>query len=98
MRGDLSERDEDEGAGREAGMRDFEVGLGDDLIAEEEDVEVEGAGAVAKAGCAVAAEFALDGEEIFEEGARGEVGFEGDDGVEEAGLVGETDGLGGVER
>jgi hypothetical protein len=98
MGSDFGEGDEDEGALSESGMRDFETGFAEDEIAIEEDVEVEGAGAVAKAGCAVAAEFALDGEEIFEEGARGEVGFEGDDGVEEAGLVGETDGLGGVER
>ena len=79
-------------------MRDFQAGLGEDEIAVEENVEVEGAGAVRDGGGAVAAEVALDGEEGVEEIARGEMRFEGDDGVEEAGLVGEADGRGGVER
>jgi len=95
---DLRERDENECTFGKTGMRDFEVGLGDDLIAEEQDVEVERARAVWKTGCAVAAELALDSEQAFEQGARGEFGFERDHGVDKVRLVGEADGRGGVER
>jgi hypothetical protein len=97
-RRDFGERDEDESAGSKAGMGNFEVGLGDDLIAEEENVEVECARSVGEAGCAIAAEFTLDGEEVLEQGAGGEVGFDGNDGVEEAGLVGKAYRFCGVER
>ncbi len=73
-------------------MRDFEGGLADDEVAVEEDVEVEGAGTVGEGGGAVAAEVALDGEEGVEEWARGERGFECDDGVKEAGLINDAGG------
>jgi hypothetical protein len=99
---DFVQRDEDEGALGEAGVRDFQAGLGEDEIAVEENVEVEGAGAVRDGGGAVAAEVALNGEECGEKIARGKIRFEGEDGVEEAGLInkagGETDGGSGVER
>jgi len=95
---DLREWDEDEGAVGKAGMGDFEVGLGYDLIAEEQDIQVECARAVWKTGCAVAAKFALDCQQAVEQGAGGEIAFESDDGVDEVGLVGKADGLGGVER
>jgi hypothetical protein len=79
-------------------MRDFEAGFREDEVGVEEEVEVEGAGAVGEGGGAVAAEEALDGKEGLEKDARGEIGREGDDGVEEAGLIGKADRRGGVER
>jgi hypothetical protein len=82
----------------EAWVRDFEAGLGDDEIAIEENVEVEGAGAVGNGGGAVAAEVALDGEERGEEIARKERCVESNDGVEEARLGRQSDRRGGVER
>ena len=63
MRGDFIERDEDEGALGEAGMRNLKVELGNDEIAVEENVEIEGAGAVGGSQGAVAAVVALDGEQ-----------------------------------
>jgi hypothetical protein len=98
MGSDFSKGNEDKGALGEAGVRDFEPGLRKEKIAVEKDVKVEGAGTVGEGGGAVAAEEALDGEKCVEEGARGEIGFEGDNGVEEAGLISEADGGGGVER
>ena len=79
-------------------MRDFEAGLGEDEIAVEEDVEVEGAGTVGNGAGAVASERALDGEKRVKEPARREIGFKRNDGVEEARLIGEADGLGGIKR
>lgn len=95
---DLVERDEDEGALGEAGMRDFEVQLADEPIAIKKDIEIEGARAVGNGVSTVAAEFALEREEGAEQVAWGEVGFNGDDGVDEAGLIGDADGRGGVQR
>src|ERR1039457_859225 len=70
---DFNEGDEDEGALGEARMRDFEAEFRKDEIAAEEEVEVDGAGAVGKAGGAVATEEALDGKERIEKDARGEI-------------------------
>jgi hypothetical protein len=95
---DFSEGDEDECALGEAGVRDFEAGLGDYEIAIEKKVEVDGAGAVRNGRGAVSAEVALDGEERVEEIARKERCFESNDGVEEAGLGRQSDRLGGVQR
>lgn len=95
---DFVERDKNEGALGEARMRDFKAGLAEDEIAIEEDVEIESARAVGECGSAVAAEVALDGEEGIEEIARGERGFKSENGVEKAGLIGVSDGSGGVER
>jgi len=99
---DFNEGDKDESALGEAGMREFEVELREDEVAVEEEIEVEGARAVGEAGGAVAAEEALDGKQGVEEDARGEIGRESNDGVEEAGLGskarGKTNGGGGVER
>jgi len=100
--GDFHKGDEDEGALCETGMRDFEVEFREDEVAVEEEIEVEGARAVGRGGGVVAAEVALDGQERVEDDARSEIGIEGNDGVEEAGLIGEigwgADGRSGVER
>jgi hypothetical protein len=89
---------EDEGALREAGMRNFKAGLGEDEVAIEEDVEVEGAGAVGNGGGAVTTEETLDEKEGGEKGARSERGVKGEDGIEETGLICEADGGGGIQR
>ena len=70
----FNEGDEDEGALGQAGMRELEVELREDEVAAEDEIEVEGAGAVGEAGGAVAAEVALDGKEGVEKDARGEIG------------------------
>ncbi len=95
---DFGERDKDEGALGKAEMRDYEAGFGQDEIAIEEDIEVEGARTVEDGARAITAEQALDREKSFKEGARREIGLNGDDGVQEARLIGKADGLGGIER
>jgi hypothetical protein len=76
---------------------DVEVRFVENQGAEQQDVEVQGAGAVGNAGGSVAAELALDAEERGEEGGGREVSFEGDGGVDEAWLIGKSDGGGGIE-
>jgi len=93
---DFVEGHEDEGALCETGMGNFKAGLREDEIAVEENVEVEGAGAVGDAVQAVAAKSALDFEEVFEEGQGIEGCFESGCAVEEGGLVGVSDGFRGV--
>ncbi len=95
--GDFGERHEDEGALREAGMRNFKVGFRKDEIAVKENVEIEGAGAVGDGGGAIATEGTFNKKEGGEEDARSERGINRDDGIEEAGLIGEADGSGGIE-
>lgn len=95
---DFGEGDEDKGALGEAMMRDFEVELREDEVVVEEEIEVEGAGAVGDGAGAIAAEVALDGKERVEKDARGESGGESDDGVEEAWLIGKADRRSGVKR
>jgi hypothetical protein len=94
---DFGERYEDECALREAGMRNFKAWLRKDEIAVKENVEVEGARAVGDGGGAIATEEALDEKEGGEEGARSERSVKDDDGIEEAGLMGEADGGSGIE-
>jgi len=79
-------------------MGNLEAGSVNRLIAVKQEIEVEGTGAVGDGGGAVAAEFALDLEQPVEKFARGQVGFKREDGVEEARLVGQANGSGGVER
>ncbi len=95
---DFVEGDEDKGALGEARMGDFEAGFAEDEIAVEENVEIEGARAIGDACGAVAAEFAFDEENGAKQFEWRQSGFEGDHGVEEAGLIDDADGRGGVER
>ena len=92
------ERNENEGALGQARVGNFEIRFADAEIVVEENVEVEGAGAVGEAGGAVAAELLFDGQQGVEQLARSEYCFKGDDGVDKAGLRGEADGRGGIER
>ena len=94
----MGEGDENEGALVEARVRDFKGGLVQNEVTINDDVEIEGTGAVLNSGRTVAAEVAFNGEERAKEFERGERGIEGDNGVEEAGLADETDGSSGVER
>ena len=79
-----------------SGVGQLEILSTEDVIAVEENVEVEGAGAVGDAVQAVAAKSALDFEEVFEEGQGIEGCFESGCAVEEGGLVGVSDGFRGV--
>jgi len=79
-------------------MRNLEAGLGEHETAIEEDVEVESARAVGDGGGTIASEESLNGEKSIKEWVRREIGFKSDDGVQEARLIGEANGLGGIER
>lgn len=98
MRRDLIERDEDEGALGQAGVGNFQIRFADAEIAVEENIEIEGARTVGETRGAVAAKLLFDGQQGVEQRARSELGFKSDDSIYEAGLRGETDGRGGVER
>jgi hypothetical protein len=78
---DFGEGHEDEGALSKAGMRNFKVGLREDEIAVEENVEVQSAGTVGDGGGAITTKEALDEKQGSEEGSRSERGVKGDDGV-----------------
>lgn len=95
---DFRQGHEDEGALGEAGMGQLQAGLAEAEVAEEKQIEIEGAGAVGQAARAVAAVPGLDGEQAHEQSARGKAGLQGDDGVDEAGLVRDADRRGGVKR
>ena len=79
-------------------MGDFEIGRGEDEIAVEQDVQVEGARAVGEAGGAVTAEVALDGQQLGEQPLRIEFRLQSDDGIDEARLRGKAHRLSGVKR
>jgi hypothetical protein len=93
---DFGEGYEDEGALREAGMRNFKAGLRENEIAVQENVEVEGAGAVGDSRGAITAEEAFDEKKGGEKGARRERRVKGDDCIEEARLVWDADGGSGI--
>jgi hypothetical protein len=80
-----------------ARMGNVEAVLVNFLFAKEQDVEVESSWAILDAGRAVAAEFALNPKQVVEENEGRKRSFESHDGVEEAGLIGKTDGRGRVE-
>lgn len=98
MRSDFGKGHENEGALVKTGMRDFEAGQVEDEIAVEDKVEVKGARTLGDAGGTIAAEFLLDFKQLAQEFEWREQGFESEHGVEEARLVDEADGGGGVER
>ena len=83
----FQERDDDEFALLHARVRNLQAGLADLFVTVHQNIQVKGAGAIAEAGRAVAAEFLLNAEEGLEKGAGGEIGLQGEDGVEEAGLI-----------
>jgi nicotinate-nucleotide adenylyltransferase len=98
VRGDFGEGDEDEPAVGESGMREREAGRVHDQVANEEQIEVEGAGPVGLTGAAIPAKAALGGEEEIEEGFGAEGCSEGNGGVHEGRLIREPYGIGAVER
>ena len=79
-------------------MGNLQARLADLLVPVYQNIQIQGARAIPNAGGAVAAEFPLDAEQAVEQGVRVEFGLQGDHCIEETGLVGETHGLGGVER
>jgi hypothetical protein len=97
MGGNFREGDQDEGSFGHARVGDFEIRLADGQVAEEQDVQIEGAGAVLETGSPLATELLLDAEQAVEEFAGGEGRFEFHDRVQEAGLGGKAHGLSGIE-
>lgn len=83
-------RYENEGAFRQAGVRDVKGGRVQDKVTVEKDVEIECAGTVTNPGGTIAAKVVLDAEKRGKERGRRKVGNETDDGVEEARLIGKS--------
>jgi len=79
-------------------MGNHQSGLSEVDAGEEQNVEVEGAGAVLEAGGAVAAEVLFDAEKGGQQGMRIEAGFQGYNRIDKARLGGKADRIGGVER
>jgi hypothetical protein len=79
-------------------VRKHEAGFTENQVTVEEKVEIEGAWATGNGEVAIAAEGTLDVKEGGKEFARRVRDFESYNGVEKVGLVGESDGSGGVER
>jgi hypothetical protein len=98
LRGNLRKGDEDEGALVETRVRNFKGGFVQNEVTINDHVEIESARAVGDSGGTVAAEFVFNSQKRTKEFERGEQGFEGNDGVEEAVLAGEADRGSGVER
>lgn len=94
----LGQWNQDKSAGSEPRVRNVQVELVKDIVAEEEQVQVQRARPIGNACAAVAPELTLDPEQAFQQAARAEFGFEGHNGVHEAGLVGVSHGFGGVDR
>jgi hypothetical protein len=93
--GDLSEGFQDEAALVHARVGNCEIRFVKDLIAIKEQVEIDDARSVFEVAVAAAAEVAFDAEELGEELAGGERGFELDGAVDElAGARGCVDGVG----
>ncbi len=94
----FEERDDDKVALFHSRMRNVEAGFADTFVPIHKDIQIEGARAIADAGGAIASEFLFDGEESGKEGAGGKCGVEGEDSVEETGLVSEANRLSGIQR
>ena len=95
---DFVERHENEGAAGKAWVRDFKPRLAENHIAIEQDVEIERAWAVGRAGRAITAEFDLDREKAVQQFLWRKMRLHRDHGVREAGLICESDGRGGIKR
>lgn len=95
-RRDFVQWNEDKGPLGETRVGDLEGSFAQDKIAIKNDIEIERAGAVWDSVHAVAAEGLFGGENGTEELERRKRGFKRDHGVEEARLIGETDGLSGI--
>lgn len=96
LRSNLGQWNENKGALMHTWMRQLQRGRIQDYIAKEDQVEIEGAGAVGDAVAAVAAEIALDGQEAVKQRLGIKIGVECDSGVQKGRLVRVAHGLGGV--
>lgn len=94
---DLSEGQQDEAALVHAWVRHEEPLGGENAIAVENEVQVEGARAICDAVAAVAAEETFDLKQAIEQRLGCEGGFKRDGGIQKGGLIGVADGLSGVE-
>lgn len=93
--GDLGQGFEDEAAVGNFGVGESEDGCVEDLCVDQEQIEIDDAGALYagfRGGIAIAAHGVFDREEPLHEGCGCEGGFEQKGGVEKAGLVGVADG------
>jgi len=95
---DLVQRDENERTFGQPGMRNFQIGFTETKISHHQDIQIESTGAVGNFKDPVTAVLPLNGEETREQGAWGQACLECDSGVDEAGLIGEPNGRGRVER
>lgn len=94
LRRDFVERNQNEGALGHARMRNLQIGLTEAKVSQHQDIQIEGARAVAWAERAVAAVLALEVEQRIEQRVRRKRRFEHDDCVEKSWLLGEADGTG----
>src|SRR5208282_6578715 len=93
---DLGQRFQYKAAAVQGGMGDGEFRRSDDLVAEEENVNVDGARAFVLQ--AAASHIALNPENRGHELLRCVAGFEGGGAIQKPGLLGELHGLGFVKR
>lgn len=98
LRRNLVQWYENEGAVCQARVRNLKVRSTKLKVSHHQDIQVEGTRAVGNTGGPVPAEFLLNLEESLEEGTGGKGRVKFDHGVEKAGLIGESYGLGGIER
>ena len=92
------ERYEHEGAFRKPRVRNIEVGLVEYIVTIEQQVEVEGAGPVGNRGRTIAPEVALDSQKRRQQGGGRQLSFEGNHGIQEAGLIGKSHRGCGIQR
>jgi len=71
-------------------MRNLQARLADPLVPVHQNIQIQRAWPITDAGRAVTSEFPLNAQQAVKQGARVEFGREGDNGVQETGLVGEA--------
>ena len=98
VRGNLAQRYQNKGPHGQARVWDFKAGQAELDVVKEKNVEIERPGSVSDACRAVAAELELDRQQFRKQLPRLQLGFESDYGIHEAGLIGESNRLGPVER
>src|SRR5208283_4856278 len=98
LRCDLVQGDENECSFCKARMRNFQARFMNAQISYHQDIQIERARTVQQARGAITAVISLEIEQAVKEGARRHPGFESNDSVHETRLLGESNGLGGIER
>lgn len=83
---------------RQPRMRNFEIVLAQNQIAEQENVQVERARAIPEPRRAVAAKLALQVEQGMQQLARSKIGLKPHNGIEKSRLIGKAYRSGGIKR